>query len=79
MDNKDNQKGKNIPTLWERKEDCCGCSACYSVCPTGSITMEPDEEGFLYPHIDEGKCVGCRQCIQVCAFKRDVEKKRCNR
>ena len=28
------------------KEDCCGCTACMSICPNDAITMVADEEGF---------------------------------
>ena len=24
---------KDIPVLFKRKEDCCGCTACYAICP----------------------------------------------
>lgn len=65
----------NIPTLFENKENCCGCTACYAVCPFNAIEMIPDEEGFLYPTIDEEKCVGCHKCLSVCAFKDDQGKK----
>ena len=30
------------------KKNCFGCSACFNICPTEAITMERDEEGFLY-------------------------------
>ena len=60
-----------VPALAKDRSSCCGCSACYAVCPSGAITMEPDEEGFLYPVIDAEKCVHCRRCVKVCAFKRD--------
>ena len=50
---------------------CCGCSACYAVCPAGAIEMKSDGEGFLYPVIDPGRCVRCHKCMQVCVFKRD--------
>lgn len=60
---------KNIPLLFEKKEDCCGCTACYSICPNKAISMVADEEGFLYPQIDEEKCVGCLKCVKVCDFK----------
>jgi len=62
-------KSKNIPVLYDNKQNCCGCTACYAVCPKGAISMQPDEEGFLYPVIDEGKCVCCYKCLKVCAFK----------
>ena len=48
---------KEIPVLYERKEDCCGCTACYAICPKSAISMQTDEEGFLYPVIDEELCV----------------------
>lgn len=66
---------KSIPTLYEKKENCCGCSSCYAVCPNSAITMKADEEGFLYPHIDENKCIGCSKCLSVCAFKSEQIKK----
>ena len=49
-----------------KKEDCCGCGACYAVCPQGCISMEKDEEGFLYPHVDETVCIDCGMCETVC-------------
>ena len=45
---------------------CSGCAACYAVCPRKAISMQPDEEGFLYPHIDESLCVHCGLCERVC-------------
>lgn len=59
---------KNI-VLFEDKDDCCGCSACYSICPVSAIQMDSDEEGFLYPTIDKAKCIGCQKCVKVCTFK----------
>lgn len=50
----------------ERKESCCGCQACAQVCPKRCISMRPDEEGFLYPHIDPEQCVRCGLCEKVC-------------
>ena len=50
------------------KNECCGCTACFQICPVGAISMTGDEEGFLYPEIDEKKCINCRKCITVCRF-----------
>jgi coenzyme F420-reducing hydrogenase beta subunit len=50
----------------ERKEDCCGCSACEQSCPVSCIRMIPDEEGFLYPEIDKNTCICCGLCERVC-------------
>lgn len=48
------------------KEDCCGCSACAQRCPKQCIKMAEDEEGFLYPKVDETKCINCHLCEKVC-------------
>lgn len=29
-----------------KKEDCCGCTACKSICEQGAISMQADEQGF---------------------------------
>ena len=50
----------------EKKTDCCGCNACGDVCPAGAIRFSPDEEGFLYPHVDAAKCIQCGLCEKVC-------------
>lgn len=48
------------------KISCCGCSACASVCPKQCINMESDDEGFLYPYVDNDTCVDCGLCEKVC-------------
>ena len=50
----------------ERKEDCCGCTACESICGIRAIHLEPDEEGYLYPQFDLEKCIDCHLCEKVC-------------
>lgn len=50
----------------EDKHDCCGCSACASVCPRHCITMSADGEGFLYPEVDVVNCIDCGLCGKVC-------------
>lgn len=50
------------------KSDCCGCTACASVCTHDAITMKPDAMGFFYPVVDTDKCVDCGLCKKVCAF-----------
>lgn len=59
---------KMIPILYERNEECCGCTACYAICPKRAITMIEDTEGFEYPKIEEDKCVKCYLCLKVCPF-----------
>ena len=60
---------KALPVLFKEKEECCGCSACYAVCPKSAISMVADEDGFEYPSINEEKCIGCHICLKVCPFK----------
>lgn len=54
--------------LYEKKEDCCGCGACLNACPKDAISMRPDEYGFVYPIINQEKCVECGLCTQSCRF-----------
>lgn len=60
---------KKIPVLFKRKEECCGCTACYAKCPHKAIEMIEDEEGFDYPVINKRKCVGCNLCVRVCPIR----------
>lgn len=59
--------------LFEDKRDCCACGACENICPTGAITMQEDEYGFVYPHINENLCIKCRSCKRVCAYQNISE------
>lgn len=34
--------------------------------------MSPDEYGFLYPQIDESRCVKCGICKTVCGYQNDI-------
>ena len=61
-----------IPILYENKEDCCGCTACFATCPVNAIEMISDDEGFLYPVICEDKCVQCQKCLIVCPVKKGM-------
>lgn len=53
--------------------DCCGCSACASICNHDAITMKPDALGFLYPEVDYSKCVECGLCKKVCSFNDNYD------
>lgn len=48
------------------KQNCSGCSACYSKCPKQAITMVEDEKGFRYPKVNKELCINCGLCDKVC-------------
>ena len=52
--------------VYTDKTQCTGCTACFSICSKKAITMTEDAEGFLYPVIDDLKCVKCGKCSKVC-------------
>jgi len=58
------------------KKDCTGCSACSQICPAGAVKMEADEEGFLFPCIDEDTCTDCGLCRKICPVNKDNENRR---
>lgn len=51
----------------KQKNMCNGCGVCALVCPKNCIKMVEDGEGFLYPEIDESKCIKCNKCRKFCA------------
>ncbi len=55
------------------KTGCCGCSACFNICPKNAIIMKPDNEGFLYPDIQEELCVNCGLCEKVCPIQNPMQ------
>lgn len=61
-----------IQDILKSKSDCCGCEACMNVCPLDVISMECDEYGFLYPHIDQKRCIHCGKCLKVCDFSNRI-------
>ncbi len=48
------------------KKLCCGCNACVQRCPKKCISVQEDEEGFLYPLVDLSMCIDCGLCEKVC-------------
>lgn len=57
----------------KHKDDCCGCTLCSTVCSKQAITMKPDVMGFLYPDIEDSKCIDCGKCVRFCNFKEDYK------
>lgn len=54
----------------KNKLKCNGCGACRAVCPSKAITMNADNEGFLYPQVNIRLCLQCGQCEKICPILR---------
>lgn len=61
---------KNAVELCPENE-CTGCAACLSSCPTDAISMMEDREGFLVPCITREKCTTCGLCRKSCPILTD--------
>lgn len=55
------------------KEKCTGCAACQNICPVEAVTMELNNEGFLYPRINSNLCIHCEKCKSICPQNHAVE------
>lgn len=67
---------ENLYLKYGKKKDCNGCGGCIYVCPVHAISMVEDEEGFLYPKINEEKCINCKKCEKYCSnFNNNHSKK----
>lgn len=49
-----------------KHELCCGCGLCENVCPVAAIEFVSDAAGFLYPKVNEKKCIKCGACVKNC-------------
>lgn len=69
-------KGESTAVMIEinDKAKCCGCAVCEAVCPKNCISMQSDEEGFLYPHVEKNSCIHCNMCDRACPVINKIEK-----
>ncbi|MDD6036547.1 MAG: Coenzyme F420 hydrogenase/dehydrogenase, beta subunit C-terminal domain [Lachnospiraceae bacterium] len=58
--------------LYQKKENCYGCGVCANLCPHNALSMQADDNGFVYPVIHPDKCIHCGACQRVCPAKNDV-------
>lgn len=47
-------------------DKCTGCSLCFDVCSHGAIQITENNDGFIFPQIDNAKCVDCGLCKKRC-------------
>ena len=59
-----------MPILAE-KTQCTGCGACANACKRTAIKMVEDSLGYLYPVIDNSRCVECGMCERKCPLKNN--------
>ena len=66
----DNKKFKNINA--KNLIHCTGCGNCALSCPRNCIQMLANEEGFLYPYINQNLCIECGKCLNVCQIDENI-------
>lgn len=63
-------------------DDCTGCGACFNACPTNSVLMDVNKDGFLKARINTSTCIKCQKCSQSCPvlhpLYRNVKEPECN-
>lgn len=53
------------------KRNCTGCGACINACPRHIITMEEDNDGFIYPKVKVEDCIECHLCEKSCPMLKE--------
>ena len=53
------------------KRNCTGCGACVNACPRHIITMEEDNDGFIYPNVKVEDCIECHLCEKSCPMLKE--------
>lgn len=59
--------------LFPNKSQCCNCNGCAQICPKDAISKDVTDSGFIYPIIDNEKCIDCGLCQKVCAYQHIEE------
>ena len=54
-------------------EQCTLCGSCYNACPVDAISYKTLYLDFLYPAIDNSRCVGCDRCEKSCPILADKQ------
>ena len=54
------------------KKECCGCTACVTICSKKCLIMEKDEYGFSFPKMkNPTACTSCSRCKTVCPIEKN--------
>lgn len=67
---------EKVIKLCEQKQ-CTGCAACFSVCPTNSISMQENIYSEIHPVLNTDTCIQCGLCQDVCPQIKDISFKEC--
>jgi len=54
------------------RSSCTGCGACSQICKHDALSMNADDEGFLYPVLNTQKCIDCGLCDLTCPVVNSV-------
>jgi coenzyme F420-reducing hydrogenase beta subunit len=68
-----NGMNNDNPRIMTLTETCTGCGACYNICPKNAIVMTENKEGFLFPAIDDEKCIHCGLCDKNCPILTPIQ------
>jgi coenzyme F420-reducing hydrogenase beta subunit len=63
---------KNIQEISDTKQ-CYDCALCGDICHTSAISFFPDDEGFMYPKVNDDLCTMCTECYRKCPVNNDYE------
>jgi len=55
------------------KEHCCGCGECANICKLSAIKMVKNKQGFLFPKVNNAKCINCGKCVEHCTFNKPID------
>lgn len=54
-------------------DSCTACASCMNICAHNAITMQEDELGYQYPHINASLCVDCGLCRKICPALHPID------
>ncbi|OPZ32475.1 MAG: 2-oxoglutarate-acceptor oxidoreductase subunit OorD [Tenericutes bacterium ADurb.BinA124] len=56
------------------EKQCCGCAACFDICPKHSIEMKEGTLGHLFPVVDSSTCINCKLCEKTCPMLKTPDR-----